>query len=133
MKRKVTSISTVLTVICTCIISELANAHAAIDCFETTPLKGGNAANSIEGSDLDLLLNTSLNHVITTVKVCTNRQATQIIGIQVSYGRLDQESGDLVDAVTMHAFGNTNDSTGKCQVKYIEEGDHVKKVFYQYT
>ena len=33
----------------------------------------------------------------------------------------------------MNAFGNVNDSTGKCQVKYIDEGDHVSKVFYQYS
>ena len=89
MKRKVTSISAVLTILSTCLVMQLASAHAAIDCFETTPLKGGNAANSVEGSDLDLLLSTSLNHAITTVKVCTNRKATQIIGMQVSYGRVD--------------------------------------------
>ena len=57
------------------LLIQLSSAHTAIDCFETTPLKGGNAANSLEANDLDLLLNTSLNHAITTIKVCTNRQA----------------------------------------------------------
>ena len=82
MQRRVTSTAAaVLTATMASFVGQLAYAHPAIDCFEQTPMKGGNAANVMEGNDLDSLLNTNLNTQITTIKVCTNREATKIRGI----------------------------------------------------
>ena len=33
----------------------------------------------------------------------------------------------------MHELGTVNDATGICQVKYIDEGDWINKVAYQYS
>mmetsp|Transcript_32048 Transcript_32048/g.42478 ORF Transcript_32048/g.42478 Transcript_32048/m.42478 type:complete len:89 (+) Transcript_32048:100-366(+) len=87
-------------------------------------------ANTVDGTDLDQLIRLDLDHVITSVKVCTDRQAKQIVGLQIFYGKTDVDSGELVSPVTMGAFGNVNDAMGICSVTYIPDKDYINKLIY---
>lgn len=82
-------------------------------------------------SDLSLLTNIDLDHAIKTVKVCTNQKATTIVGVQVSYGKFDAVSGEVVSPVSMNQFGNLNDAVGICSVMYIPEKDYINKMIFQ--
>ena len=73
----------VVTFILSLLVALLAvvRAHSAIDCFQTSALKGGTDANISVATDLAEIVKIDLEHTITTVKVCTNRKATAIVGL----------------------------------------------------
>ena len=94
----------------------LVEAHNAIDCFQTLPLKGGSGTTDIlvESTDLNRVDLIDIDHTIKTVKVCTDRKEAQILGVQISYGKLDEASGEISEAVSMNSHGNVQDATGIC-------------------
>jgi len=56
-------------------------------------------------SDLEGLDKLSYNHVLTSVKVCTNRAKTLIKGMQVSYGKFNR-LGEITDPVMLSRHGD---------------------------
>ena len=79
--------------------TQVVKAHDAIECFLESLLVGGpgGAVNEAR-SDLDLLLSIDLDHVLTSLKVCTDRQVTFIKGVQASYGKFNT-FGEIIDSV----------------------------------
>ena len=51
-------------------------AHKALSCFAESILRGGNSDIAESLSDLDLLPTLDDDHVMTSVKVCTDRKVT---------------------------------------------------------
>ena len=116
-----------------CFILGLTIAHKASQCFEQGKLLGGasEAVNGIIDSDLTELMKLTSQHVITSVKVCTNRKQTLIKGVQAVYGKYDAQ-GEIVDPILMHEHGNLDESTSICENFYVKEGDSVAAIIYRY-
>ena len=67
-------------------------AHKAKDCFEETSIVGwipGSEPDLDEKTDLDLLDDIDQFHVLTSIKVCTDRAETRVLGIQVSQAKFN--------------------------------------------
>ena len=95
--------------------------HRAIDCFKEGNLVGGakkNGSFPFESSDLGTVLTIGKDHELTSIKVCTDRAVTYIRGIQVSYGKFNG-IGEIVEAVSLNAFGDMNQASSLCTNFYI--------------
>lgn len=64
-----------------------------------------NSESAVVHSDIDELLLLGTDHVITSIKVCTNRAKTQLKGMQVSYGKFNR-AGEIIDPVLLSPHGN---------------------------
>ena len=71
------------------LMATVTNAHDAITCFKESALYGGPTVDEEKVTDLDKLLLLDLDHVLTSLKVCTDRQVTKIKGVQASYGKFN--------------------------------------------
>ena len=73
-----------------------------------------------------MLLNLDLDHVLTSIKVCTDREDTFIKGVQVSYGKF--EGTEIIEDVDLKEIGNTDDAQQLCTNFYIRKGDELAQV-----
>ena len=109
------------------VVTSLAFAHRPIDCFKEDNLLGGAQQyedDPFDRSDFDLLLNLDRLHLLTSVKVCTDRALTYIRGVQVSYGKF-LGNGEIVDAVYLNDFGDLDQATSVCENFYIPKDDYI--------
>ena len=113
------------------LICDFTKAHRAIECFEESLLLGGTNVNTREMTDLDMLLNLDQDHVVTSVKVCTDRAVTIVKGAQVSYGKFNG-AGEIESAVSMNPLGDVEHATSVCTIFYIPEGEWISTITYRY-
>ena len=100
------------------LVVTVTKAHNAIDCFQDSVIFGELNIDEGDSSDIDYLLKLDLDHVLTSIKVCTNRQVTYIKGIQASYGKFST-NGEIVEAVSLNAYGDVDYATSLCTIFYI--------------
>ena len=115
------------------LISSVTLGHKASQCFEQGKLLGGasEVTNALTFSDLSLLKKVGADHIITSVKVCTNRKLNLIKGVQVVYGKYDDQ-GEIIDPILMHAHGNVDQTTSLCENFYVKQGDSITAIVYRY-
>ena len=80
---------------------------------------------------MEYLVKLDKDHVLTSIKVCTDRAVTSVKGIQASYGKFNT-NGEITDAIQLHAFGNVNHSTAVCTIFYIPQGDFLVSFLMKY-
>ena len=118
------------------VLAAVTGAHKATDCFDQEKLVGGASEVAdkdevVVYSDIERLKDLSLDHVITSIKVCTNRKADQIKGMQVSYGKFNRD-GEITEPILMSPHGNLDQTTKLCDNFYIKQGDFLSAVVYRY-
>ena len=79
-----------------------------------------------------MLLKLDLDHELTSIKVCTDRAVTFVKGIQASYGKFDGK-GEIIEAVSLNAFGDVNHSTALCTIFYIPKGEDLASFLLRYS
>ena len=107
-------------------------AHKAISCFDESTLQGGANENTEALSDLNLLLSIEELHVMTSIKVCTDRSVSLVKGVQISYGIFNGD-GEIESAVRMNPIGDTDHSTSLCTVFYIPQGEKIVTLIYRFS
>ena len=107
-------------------------AHDAISCFSESSLYGGPTTDLSKMTDLDMLLKLDLYHVLTSIKVCTDRAVTFVKGMQVSYGKFNAK-GEIIEAVSLNKFGDVDYATSLCTVFYIPKGEHLASLLIRYS
>lgn len=117
-------------------IMAVTQAHKATHCFEPGKLVGGtsesaNGSTSKVTSDLLLLNKLSTEHVLTSLKVCTNRKKTLVIGVQVSYGKFDQ-LGEINEPIIFTPHGNLDQTMARCENIYVQQDDNISALNYRY-
>ena len=80
---------------------------------------------------MDFLIKLDKDHVLTSIKVCTDRAVTQVKGIQASYGKFNT-NGEITEAIPLFAFGNVNHSTAVCTIFYIPQNDYLVSFLMKY-
>ena len=92
-----------LVVICLSLLNTVTFAHAPIDCFSQSVILGkdlkklpdsivlGNDESKLPdyvytNTDLDRILQLTSQHLLTSIKVCTDRAVTYVKGVQANYG-----------------------------------------------
>ena len=106
-------------------------AHNAIDCFQESVMFGSQSHLQAQKSDMDFLIKLDKDHLLTSVKVCTDRSLTQVQGVQASYGKFNTK-GEITDAITLLAHGNVNHSTAVCTIFYIPQNDYLVSFLMKY-
>lgn len=129
MKRKSIGIVCHLLVFCS------VRGHRAIECFKEENLLGGNLQFDDElnvKSDLELITSLDQKHILTSIKVCTNRANTSIRGLQVSYGKISGD-GEIFDALSLNGYGELAQASSYCSNFYISDDDYLSYVGYAYN
>ena len=106
-------------------------AHNAIDCFQDSVIFGELAIDEQNASDIDFLTKIDLDHELTSIKVCTNRQVTYIKGIQASYGKFTT-NGEITEAVSFNPYGDVDYATSLCTIFYIPQDDFLTGLTIRY-
>ena len=114
------------------VLAVVCRSHDAIECFIESLSLGGPGQNLLKRSDLDLLSQLDLDHVLTSVKVCTDRQVTFIKGIQASYGKFNSE-GETVDSISLNSYGDVNYATAVCTIFYIKQEELLANMIIRYN
>ena len=65
-----------------------------------------------------MLLKLDLDHVMISMKVCTDRAVTFVKGMQASYGKFNGK-GEIVEAVSLNEHGDVDHTTSICTIFYI--------------
>lgn len=70
--------------------------------------------------------------MLTSIKVCTNRQVSKIVGVQVSYGKFEA-NGEIFGAVSLNPIGNVDHATSVCTIFYIPRGDYLASAVLKHS
>ena len=114
------------------VLATVTVAHDAINCFQESLIMGGSTEASNQMTDLDEIEAIDFDHVLTGIKVCTNRAVTFIKGVQVSYGKFSGDS-EIVEAVSLTPYGDVDYSTAVCTIFYIPKGDYLANLLFRYN
>ena len=121
-----------LTLVSAAFLATVTDAHDAITCFKESAFYGGLTVDQSTYSDLDLLLRLDLDHVVTSLKVCTDRAVTFVKGVQVSYGKFNGK-GEIIEAVSLHPLGDVNHATSLCTIFYIPRDQFLASLLIRYS
>jgi len=69
---------------------------------------------------------------LTSIKICTDRAQTYVRGTQVSYGKFNG-IGEIIDAVSLTAFGDLDQATSLCKNFYIPNRDYLTNINMRYN
>ena len=116
----------------TAFLSVTTEGHDAISCFRESAFYGGMTVDQSQYTDLDLLLNLDLDHVLTSIKVCTDRAITFVKGIQASYGKFNGV-GEIIEAVSLNPLGDVDHATSLCTIFYIPRDQYLASILIRYS
>ena len=116
----------------TAFVATVTDAHDAITCFKESAFYGGLTVDQSTYSDLDLLLRLDLDHVLTSIKVCTDRAVTFVKGTQVSYGKYNGK-GEIIEAVSLNPLGDVDYATSLCTIFYIPRDEYLASFLIRYS
>ncbi len=91
------------------------------------------AGSGTENTDLRKIKSLKPDHVVSSIRVCTDADNLNVLGVQIFYAQFG-EDGRIMNEMRMEPHGLTNDNQiVACQIVDLVEGEYLSGIGFGFT